>query len=125
MSIQKIYCYNTKGKYLNSFTSVEEAARTTKKFKHNVERCLRGERSKAGKYIFSYKELDTLETGRVKRTELINPIHQYSPKGKLLGKYKTLEEAERKTGVYRSVITRTLNGYTKIAGGFIWTQKKN
>lgn len=50
-------------------------------------------------------------------------VLQYDLQNNLIAEFKSLSEAERKTGVYSQNIGRVCKGIRKTAGGFIWKYK--
>ncbi len=49
------------------------------------------------------------------------PVKQFTKMKVFIRKYKSLPEAERKTGAFHANIGKCLTGERKTAGGFIWT----
>ncbi len=49
---------------------------------------------------------------------------QFDLKGQLIAEYGSQSEAERKTGISNTGISRACAGELKTAGGFIWKFKK-
>lgn len=48
------------------------------------------------------------------------PVYQYNLNGVLMCKYKSIHEAEKRTGINRKGIVNTCKGRYKTSGGFIW-----
>lgn len=48
------------------------------------------------------------------------PVEQYDKQGNLIGVYRSIHEASRRTGINRSCIRAALNGDQKTAGKCIW-----
>lgn len=53
------------------------------------------------------------------------PVVQYTLEGDYVAEYKTMCEAERKTGISRTIVRGVLNGKFKQAGGYIWKRRGN
>lgn len=52
-------------------------------------------------------------------------VFMFSLDDKLINKFKSISEAERKTGVYRGNIARVIRGDSKTAGGYKWKTSIN
>lgn len=61
-----------------------------------------------------------IENGLIKTT----PVLQICPTTfKVIGEYKSIHEAERKTGVFCGNISNAINGNRRTAGKFLWARK--
>lgn len=52
------------------------------------------------------------------------PVYQYTLQGEYIQGFNSIAEAQQKTGVPNSNITKVVNGTRNCAGGFIWSKSK-
>lgn len=55
-----------------------------------------------------------------KHNKIAKSVIQYSKAGNEIARYKSIREAERKTGIQNITITRCCKGVYKTAGGYVW-----
>lgn len=55
-----------------------------------------------------------------KYNKIAKPVIQRSKAGNEIARYKSIREAERKTGIKNITITRCCKGVYKTAGGYVW-----
>lgn len=55
-----------------------------------------------------------------KHNKIAKPVIQRSKAGNEIARYKSIREAERKTGIKNITITRCCKGVYKTAGGYVW-----
>lgn len=141
---KEVYQYDLKGNYLDSFSSIEAAAKSIGKNNcSDICKCLKGECSSAHGYIWkgikvprldlsNYKIVKTDHGARLfdlseekRRTRSAahgKPVNQYSLNGKYLSTFVSASEAEAKMGYNRSGIMRCCRQLPryKTANGFLW-----
>lgn len=55
-----------------------------------------------------------------KHNKIAKAVIQRSKAGNEIARYKSIREAERKTGIKNITITRCCKGVYKTAGGYVW-----
>jgi hypothetical protein len=119
--------YNMKGKRLKAFSGIPEAAKAVGKSPSSISNVVRGRKISAGGYIWRYgdKAQIDLESYLKKRKAASKSldgkkISQYDMRGNRVAVYRSINEAERKTGIGGTTIGRVILGKAKSAGGFYW-----
>lgn len=89
--------------------------------------CAKHQRRVAGGYRWEYFYVEKLETiVPVKKRKAGTggkPVLQLDEGNNVLKEYSSLTEAEKKTGINATCISKVLHGQQKKAGGFIWRTK--
>lgn len=125
-----VYCYDLQGNFIKKYNSVSEAEQETKVPNSNISKAARGERAKAGNYLWSYENKPFLPS--YKRTcnfsQRINynqkKVCQYDKNFNLLNIYNSIKEAALITGANATCIGEICKtegkGKRKTSGGYIW-----
>ncbi|MBL0743878.1 NUMOD1 domain-containing DNA-binding protein [Chryseolinea lacunae] len=120
------------GKRLNTYHTIEEAAKASGLTSANIQKNVIGANKTAGGFIWrkarpeEVKKLSEFKPSAytlsdVGGTEVI----QYSIEGKKLAVYSSMTDAARAVGVSAGGISTVLNKATRSAGGFVWRTKGN
>ena len=119
---RKIAQYNLQGEFIKSWDCISDAGRSLKIDISSISKCCRGFYSKVGGFIWKYFEDKLTEEDIISRnkSERERRVAQYSLSGGLICIFNSIKEAELKTNVYYSGISRCCMGIRKSAGGFIW-----
>lgn len=121
-----IHQYNLNGTYIQSFSSVSEAARALqqddiKASTSNISYACNGKTQSAYGYLWSYIKKDMPEK-KIRHTK----VNQYSLDGKYIKTYNTLTEAAKENNINNiSTIINVCTGKRKTAGGYIWKYYNN
>lgn len=119
---RKIYKYALDGSFIEMFGNVTKAVKAEPKASVSTLYILaRTQQVASGGFRWSYEKFDQLpET--TKRVYTKRAVYQYDKSLKLIGKYKTVAEAELETGV--SNVSRAANKILLTSGGYIWSYDK-
>lgn len=141
---KEVHQYDLEGKYMQSFSSAEEAARSIgKKSCGDICKCINGGCASAHGYIWKTNKVDSIdvsnykiiktahgvrlidmsEEGRRKRRDGHgNPVNQYSLDGKYLATYNSVTDAKETIGYLGGSIGKCClhNPRYKTAGGYLW-----
>ena len=123
----KIRQYSIDGKYIQTFDSISDAAKSVNSPVSNIEACLLDPENHF--YAHGYRWYP--DNG--KHYPLLRyPMPGNTPKkpvlqidintGEVVGKYESLHEASRQTGINRKHISECIRGinHYKTAGGYVW-----
>lgn len=118
-----VFCFSTNGEYINSYSSVKEAALAHDTSSGTIVSCCRGKYKTAAGLVWSYS--DTFP-GYVKHSPWnIRAVDCYTIDGVLLLSYTSATEAEARTGVSASSINKCVNGEAFSAGNMRWSLHDN
>lgn len=141
---KEVYQYDLEGKYMQSFPSAEEAARSIgKKSCGDICKCLNNICASAHGYIWRSEKVCSIDLSdyKIVRTahgaRLVNmskedrlrrskahgkAVNQYSLSGEYIATYCSASEAGRQTGVYHGTIMHCCrhDSRSKTAGGYLW-----
>ena len=112
--------YTKDGKKAGEYESVREASRLTGIPCGNISGCLTGKYKSAGEYLWKYASDDNPDQIESFINNSIKSIYQYTKDGILVGKYESITEASRQTGIGRTNISLCLIGKNKSAGDYLW-----
>ncbi len=127
---RKISQYDLDGNIIKNWSSIVDASRELGLSKEGIYQCCSDCYTNCrtlGGFIWRYSE-DELTKEYV---ELCNrkwnekSVIQYSISGEFICMFKNMTEAELKTGVSHSHISRCCKGNRKTAGGFVWKYYKD
>ena len=97
-----------KGKNIQVWQSIEQAANFYKLDKSNISKCCQGKRRTAGEFIWAYKYPE------------LQRCYQYDNDWLLIKQHNTITLASKKTGIKERDILKCCEGRIETAGGFIW-----
>ena len=121
---RKIYQYTREGIFVREWGAISEASKTLTINQSNMSMCADGKRAIAGGYRWSYEYCEQLPPiqKQHKSRKGINGkrVNQLDLQGNVIKRFISLYEAEEKTGVNATSISKVLNGHIKTAGGFFW-----
>lgn len=127
--------YALDGEFIATYESIMDAARAVGLIKHSdfIGQCCKGTRKATRNSIWRYAgELLTKEhidwVNSRKEVEVKTPpINQYTRGGEFVAQYKSISEAERKTGISSSTISSCIlkKPLRKTAGGYVWKVEGN
>lgn len=124
---KKIFQYSKDGVFIKEWECISDACRELKINSSNVSMCAKHQRRVAGGYRWEYFYVEKLETiVPVKKRKAGTggkPVLQLDEGNNVLKEYSSLTEAEKKTGINATCISKVLHGQQKKAGGFIWRTK--
>ena len=119
-----IYQYTLDGVFVKEWSCISEAARALNASNSNLCMCADGKRCKASGYKWSYEYYENLPElpKKNKSRKGINgkSIDQLDLQGNVVNHFSSLNEAEEKTGINATSISKVINGHIKTAGGFYW-----
>lgn len=116
---QKIYQLDKNRNILNTFNSLEEAARITSIDKTGICRACK-ENTQAEGYWWSYQDKYDQAFLTKKKQIKGKSVSQYSTQGKFIQSYISITEASQITGINKGNIGSCVTGARKTAGGYIW-----
>ena len=121
---KKIYQYTREGLFVREWGAISEASKNLTINQSNMSMCAEGKRAIAGGYRWSYEYCEQLSPiqKQHKSRKGINgkPVNQLDLQGNIVNRFLSLYEAEEKTGVNATSISKAINGHIKTAGGFLW-----
>ena len=125
---RKIYQYTRDGLLIKEWGAIAKASKELGINQSNMTMCANGQRAIAGGYRWSFEHFETLPPiqKQYKSRKGINgtPIFQIDSNGNIMNRFISLYEAEEKTGINATSISKVLNGHIKSAGGFSWKVDK-
>lgn len=123
---RKVKQYDLKGNLLKIWNCMSDAGRELGISNHGIYGCCKGNYKTSGGFIWRYFE-DELTDEYLAWCNESSPdkyskkcVVQYSLFGEFICIFKSMTEAELKTGVPHSSISKCCNGKRKTAGGFVW-----
>ena len=126
---KRIYQYTKEGIYIKEWNSISAASRELQINNANIQSSAQGKRAIAGGYRWSYEYVEKLPSIQKKHKSRkgINgkPIIQINSEGNVVNHYISLNEAQEKTQINATSISKALNGHIKTAGGFYWEFSPN
>ena len=124
---KRIYQYTSQGEYLREWQSASKAGRELKINPANISSCALHFRSHAGGYRWEYQYFERLEKTKKTKPNRQNmngkPVLQINLSGDVIAIFDSLNEAQRKTGINATSISKALHGHIKHAGGYSWKFK--
>lgn len=116
--MKTVYQYDiSTGRLLNTFSCLEEAAETINCGKQSISRaCLKSTNTYRGFY-WSYNYDEPFCPGKDRRLKEVVQIDQFN---NWVATYKSVSEASRKTGIYKSCIAKVCRGERRQTNGFIF-----
>lgn len=122
-----IYQYNLNGKYIRSYSYVEEAAKKYNVNCESIRNCCANKTFSLCGYMWSYKKQESIKPYKVRIKEKLKskrmlnvPIHQYDKQNNLINTFTNASVASKETGIGFSGITQCCKGILNSSGGFIW-----
>lgn len=112
---KKVYQFDlaTK-KCVGEYRDCVVAARAVGVIPSSIAYCARGNNYSVKDFGWSYEKLDSY------RDKENIPVYQYTPNGKLVKKYSSLEEACRQTGFGKSGIVSCCKSRSETSFGYVW-----
>ena len=120
-SSKKVYCYNIKGDFIESFISITETARIMNTTTNVIYNCIYNQVVYNDKY-FSLKKMDNF-IGKQKYDSNKKTIHQYSLNGEYIESYESCTNAAVKLKKSNSKISIAAKK-GKQSCGFLWSYDK-
>lgn len=117
--------YDLKGNFIKEYRSAHAAAENTNINYSSICACCREEITHVKEFQWKYKDSDKIIKDLTKEKIIIKqrPILQYDLSGNLIGEYQSLNEAVKKTGCSRPVISNVCNHKGWTTGGYFWCFK--
>ena len=113
--------YTMEGKLVKTYPSLAEAAKATGISYNNIREYSCGKRRPCGGYIWRRYEVKQLpsveENGSIGKKR---SVYQYTMDGEFVAEYDSIRAAARALHVSNQLISATLTGKGKSAGGFLW-----
>ena len=124
---RKVNQYTLEGKYIQTFSSAQEAKRVLDKKGIAITGCCLGTHPTAGGFYWRYFEGGTsdifiepfIKANYVKKVQT-RAISQYTLAGDFIKSYSSMVEAHRDTKIYIRSIRECCQGKRDSVGGFIW-----
>lgn len=113
--------YDFQGNLIQTYDSLMDAARNNNLNFRNISLVCNGKRKSCGGYIWKFihenayqkcEPLSYISRGK--------PVLQFTLENVFVNRYKSLDEAQEKTNISKTVICRVCNNQGKTAGGYIW-----
>jgi hypothetical protein len=123
--------YTLDGKKIDTYETIEFAAKATGLTPDNIQKNAKGENKTAGGFVWKYaspKEIKNLPISIPDRSSYDlggTEVIQYSIDGKKVAAYKSISEAARKLNVNVTNISGAVDKEGRTAGGFVWRTKGN
>ena len=122
---KKIYQYAKEGQFIKEWEAISDASKTLRINQSNISMCAEGKRAVAGGYRWSFKLSEKLppiqKKHRTRKGINGKSVNQIDLQGTVVNHFATLNEAQEKTGINSTSISKVINGHIKTAGGFFWT----
>jgi hypothetical protein len=115
---QALVQYSLSGKKVAEFNSVSQAAIQTGFNASTLLDCAH-KRTKTS-HGFVCRFVEDVYKGEYSDHRIGKPVTQYTPGGKKLKVYPTIEAAARDTGLTAANIQKNVNGHNKTAGRYVW-----
>ena len=119
--------YEISGIFMKSYSSLQNAAKAVSVSIQQIKKVINGSAQTAGGYRWTINEshsaITNLNPITTKTENTPKAIIQISASGEIIGEYKSINEAERKTNINRKSIRAVLNHIQKSAGGYFWVYK--
>lgn len=116
----KIKQYDLNGNFIKEWDSSIEAGKKLDINPSNIRSVCSGQRNSAGDFIWKYSNDESpVKVKNKKKKE----VCQYDLNNNYITTYNSLKEAEEKTGINYTSISKVCNGKTKTAGKYIWKYK--
>jgi len=124
-STKRINQYSTDGKYIKTWDSIADAKRTYPKLGSiNTVLQSKGNSKTAGGFQWRYDDGNHSDIEPAKVTMGRKPVVQIDCKtGRIIHEYVSAIDAEHKTGIKHTQISKCCYQRIKTAGGFIWKHK--
>ena len=114
---KKVYQYFLDGSLANIYDSLENAANAVDANKRSISSvCLSINRTCKG-YYWSYNHYEHFIPEADKRRK---EVIQITLEGEVVGEFKSVAQASRKTGISKTCISRVCRGEREQSGGFFW-----
>lgn len=122
--------YDMQGKKINTFTSLNEAARQTGILSNVIGKVINGKAKSAGNFFWKKGagknkiNLDSYRYGTGSGSFSIQkPVNQLTKEGKLVASYLSITAAAKAVGITPGCLVGALKGTYKTAGGYKWQYK--
>ena len=117
-----VFQYRIDGTFLREFLSIDDAGRETGVRPDTISACCNKRCSKsAGGYQWSFEKLEKLDPyNPYEKPREQRKVLQFTKSGELIGRYDSITDAHKKTGVSRSSISPTCHNIQEYGKGFIW-----
>lgn len=123
-SARKIYQYTKEGIYIREWGAIIEASRAENINPSNMAMCANGQRAVAGGYRWSFEYFEKLppiqKNYKSRKGQNGKQVIQIDLQGNVVNHFVSLYEAEEKTGINATSISKMINGHIKTAGGYVW-----
>jgi plasmid maintenance system antidote protein VapI len=124
-----VHQYTLEGKYLRSFSAINEAARSCKVSPSSITNALRISTGSAAGYLWvratSASAPVQLLPFRYRRQTRAKKVYCFTKLGVAVGQYPSAKDAANALGVPFKAISEALNGGTATARGYIWSLQPN
>jgi len=126
--VKSIIQLNLNGEYIKEWNSIKEAE--NKLSIKNISNCCRGINKTSGSFRWMYKEdyynnINNIIPYKKFLPSNIKSVIQLTLDLKFANEYKTIKEAENKTGISSATISLCCKGKRKTAGKFKWMYKED
>lgn len=114
--------------YIAEFKNAEEAEKILKIDSSGIRKCINGKFFTCGGFLWIDKvdyQNGLLPQQLPNGQRYKHGVRQYDLRGHLVATYKTMVEAEIKTGISRELIRRACVGDNKSAGGYLWLSRQD
>jgi len=124
--------FSREGETINTFATIEEAARKTGLTPDNIQKNVKGENKTAGGFVWRHAitmEIERLPDSLLSRS--VRPalkgkeIIQYSVEGKKLRVFNSITEAAKVCGISGTNLSFVLDKPNRSAAGFVWRTQGN
>lgn len=116
----EVHQYSLDGTYLQSFSSIIEAAVISGVRPGNIVSCIsKSTQIRAGNYMWTRTKTTKLPPYKRNGRKSF-PVFQKDKEGNIVAQYESANEAGRKTGINSGNICRCCNGKCHMAGGYKW-----
>lgn len=115
------------GEFIKEWSSMIEASKTLGIKSSGISLACRGNRRRAGNFLWRYKSeyVNNKEEIKPYRSNNSKEIVQLTKENELIGEFKSISEASKNTGFGNSNISSALRGKSKTANGFKWMYKED
>lgn len=123
LSKGRVYKYDLLGNLVGKFNSIREAALSVNSKSAYISMVCNGHKKSHKGFIWKYdKNIECVMYKNNSKHHASYKVYQYDLDGIMLGEFKSIREASRKTGVSYGCISDCVNHKRKSAGGYQWTK---
>ena len=122
---KQIFQYSMDGVFIKKWDCISTAGRELKINSSNISMCAKGIRTNAGGFRWTYEYVDTLppilkKEKKSRKGLNSKKIAKCDTMGFVIEVFNSLNDAQEKTGINATSISKMLNGHIKKAGGYCW-----